>query len=157
MSLNLDLNASLKPLNEWYCDHCGKIIKAPEEGWLEWYRDILGKHDQSNGKGFRIVHHKNECMYNSRQMFEENKLTADMYLIDFTGPDGLVYLLSFIEHERVENNAELIEIIRRIHVPYYEEARRYHNKAEGDGYFDGENEITRYIESTSKHILRQYK
>lgn len=151
------INNDLIALEQWCCDHCGEKIERVEDGWLEWYRDIRSEEPNFKGKGFRIVHHSPKCMYDSREMYRENKLTADMHLEDFTGPDGLVYLLSFIENQRVEDPSELIEIIRRIHTPYYEEARKYHHEAEADGFFDGENEITRYTTSSSIYILNNYK
>ncbi|MCM0627474.1 hypothetical protein M5J14_23660 [Lysinibacillus sp. OL1_EC] len=151
------VNNSLEPLNQWVCDSCGEIIDGPENGWLEWYRDINGSSNYGKGKGFRIVHHDKKCMYNEHALFQQNKLTADMHLDSFVGPDGLVYLLSKIQYDSVEDNAELVEIIRRLHVPYYEEALLYHHAAEEDGYFDGENEITRYTTRTSKYILNNYK
>lgn len=89
-------------------------------------------------------------------MFERGKSNLDGHLNSFVGSDGLVSLLSKFQHERVEENSELAEIIRRLHIPYYEEARKYHTEAETDGYFDGENEVTRYITATSKEILNHY-
>ena len=155
--LNETVNNSLKPLGEWICDSCGGVIQSEDDGWLEWYKDVKPNHEFGKDKGFRIVHHTNRCMFNERAMFNDKKLTADLHLQRLCGPDGLVRLLSFIEHDYVEDNAELVEIIRRLHVPYYEEARQYHHIAEENGYFDGENEITRYTTSTSKYILNNYK
>ncbi|QFF98826.1 hypothetical protein PB01_08260 [Psychrobacillus glaciei] len=155
--MNEYVNNSLEPLQQWYCDNCGEVIEKAEEGWLEWYRDIDKGNAFRKGKGFRIVHHNQRCMYNEKELFKQNKLTADMHLDHYVGPDGLVYLLSKIQYDQVEDNAEIVEIIRRLHVPYYEEALKYHNIAEEKGYFDGENEVTRYTTSTSKYILNHYK
>ncbi len=157
MDINEDVNCSLEPLEQWYCDSCGEVIETVNEGWLEWYRDIKEKSHNNKGKGFRIVHHDKRCMYNSKAMYQQGKLTADMHLDDYTGPNGLVNLLSKIQYEYVEDDAELVEIIRRLHVPYYEEARKYHDAADENGYFDGENEITRYTTRTSMYILNNYK
>ena len=151
------VNNDLDPLQQWFCDECGEIISDETNGWLEWYRDIISNSEFGRNKGFRIVHHDKSCMYDSHQMFSQGKLIADMHLNSFTGPDGLVYLLSKIQYEANEDDSKLVEIIRRLHVPFYEEARRYHANAEVDGYFAGENEVTRYITSTSKHILNHYK
>lgn len=140
-------------MQQWYCDSCGEVIESVENGWFESYadRDNLFKE-----KGFRIVHDNRGCMYNENLMYKDGKSVSDSNLDSFTGADGLVGLLSKIQLEYVEDNAELIEIIRRLHVPYYEEARKYHDEAEVDGYFDGENEITRYITRTSKEIINRY-
>lgn len=153
MSNQENLNNDLKPLEQWYCDHCGEIINTPDEGWLEWYNDYTN----NKGKGYRIVHHDKRCMYNAKQMFAQNKSISDMHLREYIGPDGLVNLLSDIDYGVVENNSDLVEIIRRTHIPYYEEARKYHHIAEQEGFFSGENEVTRYLQSTSKDILNHFK
>lgn len=103
-----------------------------------------------------MVHNKEECIYDSDTMFQEGKLISDMHLNSFVGADGLVNLLSKIQYDYVEDNAAVVEIIRRLHVPYYEEARRYHHEAEIDGYFDGENEVTGYVVRVSKDIINNY-
>ncbi|WP_262173788.1 hypothetical protein [Saccharococcus sp. Marseille-Q5394] len=146
----------LEPIKQWICDACGEIIPNAESGWLEWYRDILPDDEIGKNKGYRIVHHDSRCMYNARLLYKENKLTADMHLDHYVGHDGLVSLLSKVQYDTEENNEELVEIIRRLHVPYFEEARQLHHLAEEDGYFVGENEVTRYLTSTSKHILNRY-
>ena len=153
MTLDKSVNCNLEPLKEWYCDSCGEVIETSNEGWLEWYHNYR---EISQGKGFRIVHHNDNCMYDSNAMFREDKLVSGMHLDRFIGADGLVNLLSKIQYDYVENNAELVEIIRRLHIPYYEEARKYHQEAEIDGYFDGENETIRYIVSTSIDIINKY-
>lgn len=156
MSNQENINNDLIPMEQWYCDHCGEIINTSNEGWLEWYKDIIEK-EFSKRKGYRIVHHNKHCMYDTRQMFSQNKLVSDMHLTDYIGPDGLVLLLSDLDYGDVENNSELVEIIRRLHTPYYEEARKYHDIAKEEGYFSGENEVTRYLQSTSKYILKNFK
>lgn len=149
-----EINNDLVPLKQWYCDNCGEVINKPEDGWLEWYnnRDEIG-----NNRGYRIVHHDKKCMYDDKSLFAENKLVSDMHLSSYIGPDGLISLLSYIESNRAKDNSELVEIIRRLHIPYYEEARKYHRVAEEDGYFSGENEVTRYLQSTSKYIIQNFK
>ncbi|WP_158111550.1 hypothetical protein [Staphylococcus aureus] len=108
-------NNDLIPLKQWYCDDCGEVINEPNDGWLEWYHE---QGEIGNNEGYRIVHHDRKCMYNSKKLFLENKSLSDMHLSDFIGPDGLVTLLSHIEFNDVKDNSELVEIIRRLHVPY---------------------------------------
>ena len=31
----------LEPLKQWYCDDCGQLIKDPEEGWVEWWAELI--------------------------------------------------------------------------------------------------------------------
>ena len=154
MSNQENINNDLIPLKQWYCDSCGEVISKPEDGWLEWYTDVK---EFNNGKGYRIVHHEDHCMYDQHVMYKQKKSVSDMHLDYYMGPDGLVNLLSYIDFDRVEKNSELVDIIRRLHVPYYEEARKYHPIAEAEGFFSGENEASRYLQNTSKHILKNFK
>lgn len=157
MTIHRPLNAELIPLKQWYCDKCGEIIDKEEDGWLEWYHEYDDDMVYRSDQGFRIVHHDKRCMYNSRAMHNANKGVSDMHLEDFTGPNGLANLLSSIELEKCKDNKELIEIIKRLHLPYYEEARRYHDKAEMNGFFDGENEVTRSLVENSITVIGRYK
>jgi len=58
----------------------------------------------------------------------------------FCDVNGLAKLLAMLQYKKLENPDELAEIIRRIHVPYYEEARLYWDTAKADGYFIDANE-----------------
>ena len=31
----------VKPLTVWYCDDCGKPINSIEEGWVEWWTELV--------------------------------------------------------------------------------------------------------------------
>lgn len=157
MSSKENVNNSLVPLGQWYCDSCGKVISSPDDGLLEWYQDSLGNHERGKDKGFRIVHNDDKCAYDSRKMYLKGKSTSDSHLESFIGPDGLSELLVFIGLDKVEDSSEFVDIIRRLHTPYYEEARKYHSIAEQDGYFEGENPLTRYLTETSEYILSNYK
>jgi hypothetical protein len=54
------------------------------------------------------------------------------------------------------SNSCRLEIICRLHVPYYEEARRYFAEARADGHLDGVNEVALYMEDTLKSIVDKY-
>lgn len=45
---------------------------------------------------------------------------------------------------------------RRLHLPYYEEARRYFDEAQADGTLDGVNEIELYRERTLHDLVSTY-
>ncbi|MDF9844962.1 MULTISPECIES: hypothetical protein [unclassified Paenibacillus] len=141
----------LRPLEQWVCDSCNQIINRVQDGWFEWY-------DDSNNQqtGFRIVHNNHQCMYNTRTLFAQGRSTRDMHLDAFVGGRGLVYLLSLIEHPEVTNKAEVTEMVRRLHVAHYEEARLYWPEAESDGFFDGANEIWPYLPETNETLIRRY-
>lgn len=117
----------LKPLKQWICDYCGQVIEKPEDGWLEWKSDLahgLGPH------AFRIVHHKPHspvggCYYTDRMPRYPTNVSDD-HLRQFVGPAGLLGLLDFFDARHwgvAANSADLAEIIRRLHVPGYEQKR----------------------------------
>ena len=117
----------LKRLKQWICDTCGGIIEQPEDGWFEWHSDnVTGLHS-----GFRIVHHRVDCMYDRQTLDQQNKMDASQPLIQLVGSDGLGSLLNIMAlprnihaYKRVDSDG-LLEIIRRLHLPYWEEARLY--------------------------------
>ena len=51
---------------------------------------------------------------------------------------------------------EFAEIMRRLFIPYYEEARRYWERARNDDFFDDPNEVWLYLSSTSQAIIARY-
>jgi hypothetical protein len=125
----------LKPLKQWYCDSCRKIISCPEDGWFEWY----SYNNNSIIAGFRIVHHQIKCQYNEKGLLLNNKQLRDLNLTDILGEDGLGFLLLLIEEsetggEKLENINEILEIIRRTSIPYWEQARFYWQEALSRGY-----------------------
>lgn len=57
---------------------------------------------------------------------------------------------------RVKDIRNWAEVCRRLHVPYYEEARRYFDRAPADGDLDGVNEVTLYTVPVLKSLVEQY-
>ena len=125
----------LEPLKQWICDSCSQVIESPEQGWLEWLWD---QDDDRKAHGFKIVHH---AMYSPRKStrgcyhYDDSVRRADDYLNGYVGKDNLPALLAFLDPGEViastyhgpdlKDMREFVEIIRRLHVPYYEEARLY--------------------------------
>jgi hypothetical protein len=129
----------LIPLKQWICDSCGGIIENPEDGWLEWYDskdEVLSN--------FRIVHQGKSCTYKEQKLREQGILVAELSLERMIGGAGLAHWLFEIELEekgkvksKIGDLTELVEILRRLHVPYWEEARLYWDRAFRDGFHDG--------------------
>ncbi len=149
----------LKPLEEWICDSCGEVVVADQTGsgylqWAEMPSDLAG--------GFRIVHNKAGCL----KQEDLPALTADIELEHWTGADGLVALMAFVDHGRYHGKNESsppkvmldqwAEIVRRLHVPYYEEARQYWEKAEEDGLFEDLNDEQIFYSSFLQEIIGKY-
>ena len=113
----------LEPLKQWYCDACGGIIESADDGWLEW---LPYSEETNDSYGFRIVHNDSACMYGQdMKLIRDPRIVRDNHLSYFLGADGLVYLLHIMEHETTHKSPALIDIIKRLQIPYYEEGRRY--------------------------------
>ncbi|ETT30437.1 hypothetical protein C161_27458 [Paenibacillus sp. FSL R5-192] len=141
----------LIPLKQWVCDSCDENIDV-DDGFFEWYReDSTGKE-----KGFRIVHNKSRCLYDPRQLYRDGKSNLDMNLDAFVGRRGLVTLLSILDEGNIEDVKEWTEVVRRLHVDYYEEARMYWSEAQADGYLDGSNGVSEFLPSNLKELIQKY-
>ena len=47
--------------------------------------------------------------------------------------------------------------MRRLTIPYYEEARLYWSRAEADGFFDGANEVWLYMPHNLEALIERYR
>ncbi len=154
----------LQPLKQWICDYCHETIHSPKEGYLEWIEDSNSKY-----YGFKIVHHylhspKQETRY--RKGCYHYDIKSDTSLESVVGPEGIVMLLSLIDfgpyHNQdyicpsIKNFREFVEIFRRLHIPYYEEARLYWEKALEDNYFESANEIWIYLPENLENLIKKY-
>lgn len=145
----------LLPLSQWKCDACGQIIDRPEMGWVEW---LAGPTRGTKAHAFRIVHNSSRCQYPSTAR------VYDIHLLHLLGPDGLATLLALLapggqtgnREDGVASLDEWGELVRRLHVPYYEEARQYWTDAEADGFFAGPAEHAPYSQATLLGILSRY-
>lgn len=138
------MTLKLTPLKQFYCDECGDLIEKVEDGWVEWYDDY-----QNPAHGFRIVHASgaSPLRKNDRNCYyPESSDISDDHLVHFTKDDGLARLLSFFKKNLADPN-ELSEIIRRIHIPHYEEARVYLARSIRDGIADS-------IDDSQRDLLR---
>ena len=144
----------LIPLKQWLCDSCGEVIEDPEDGWFEWHS--AKDYTISN---FRIVHHRLSCMYNEAALKEQGIMVADHHLSVVIGSRGLAYWLFAIElsetgkASKIKNLVELVGILRRLHIPYWEEARLYWDRAYRDGFHDGCD----FGESNLQSIIEEYE
>ena len=140
---------SLKPLQQFICDECGEVIEKVEDGWIEWFDDF-----ENPIHGFRIVHYSSASPRNEQGRtcyYPESSALCDHHLRDVTGSNGLAYLLSFFERN-LGDPKELAEIIRRIRIPHYEEARQYLAKAYNDGFVDSKD----YGQNDLKQVIQEY-
>jgi hypothetical protein len=91
-----------------------------------------------------------------------------MHLSAFVGADGLQQFLSMLDLGPVldpsaKHTPSLSEMtsftdtVRRLHIPYYEEARRYFADAVEDGYFGDNNEVAIHLPTTCEAIIARYE
>ena len=113
--------------NTWVCDVCGGSVENVRDGWVEWveYKEPDGGW---KGQDLRLVHHRERCMYNDREIVKRGGSVSDMHLHAFLGPDGLMYLLSKIAAGSIATD-EVLDMIKRLHIPGYEQARRHFDRA----------------------------
>jgi hypothetical protein len=78
----------------------------------------------------------NSCRYNSKKEYQKDGGSlADNPLSEFLGPDGLMRLLLSIAENELPT-LEVLEMIKRLHIPGYEHARKHFKGAISSGVFD---------------------
>lgn len=118
---------------QWFCDVCGGVIHSDRDGMLEWNKTYeTTEHSMiAVQNDFQIVHGRwtEQCIPNRT----EAAGLADWHLHWCTGSDGLNKLLSKLADPGTDRKS-LTEIIKRLHVDLYEEARSLLPEAIEDGY-----------------------
>jgi hypothetical protein len=91
-----------------------------------------------------------------------------MHLKAFLSAPGLQCFLSMLdvdslldpsgEHMRPPPDMRsFVATIRRLHIPYYEEARQYFAAARDDEYFRDQNEVSVFLPETCRRIIERYE
>lgn len=126
---------------KFICDNCGEIIEKVSDGWIEWY-NIIDEEGNKVRDGLRLVHHIT-CMYNSQELHRQGKNISDMHLEYFMGDDGLMILLALLgdDYYNFLNPNDVIEMIKRLHIPNYEETRLYLREAISNGVYEPNTHI----------------
>lgn len=83
----------LKPLKQFICHSCGKLIDKPEDGWWEYLDD--GKTNLVSG--FRIVHYGGPCYYNVQALRRKNITVGDMHLNHMLTSGAFGHMLHWLE------------------------------------------------------------
>ena len=141
----------LKPLEQWCCDTCGDVIDGPTNGCVEWHTT----HRTNTVSGFRIVHRSSKCTYRSIELATLGRTSSLLPLLDALNPSGLGHMLGLLEEAvkegsvREEALSEFVEALRRLQIPYYEEARLAWQAGLKEGIHDGK----RYDSATLKHLI----
>ncbi len=162
----------LIPLKQFICDTCSEVINSPEEGWIEWISKLDPVKHTREIHSFNIVHQysasplaktNNEGCYQHQgksgrsdnhlnQFISENYKMANILRMLDIGP----YHNPVFKGTDITDLRQYVETVRRLTIPYYEEARLYWNKAKEDGYFDGSNEISIYGVENLKYLIEKF-
>ncbi|MEK3796127.1 hypothetical protein MKX42_30760 [Paenibacillus sp. FSL R7-0204] len=121
--------------SQWVCDLCSRVIESDKDGMLEWDSYFI-EDDKIVRENFRIVHGR--WMQGCSKNRPTDKL-ADGHLHWYTGSDGLHKSLEMLKRPNL-NIDEFLEITKRLHVDYYEEARQLFDIARENADFDYEEE-----------------
>jgi hypothetical protein len=149
----------------WICDTCGEKIKSPEEGLIEWY-SCNDENGIRRSRKIRLVHQLSASPLRKIKMFRkgcafdlhENIVNVEGFadnrpLAGFLGPDGLMQLLSFVAKGEFPV-VEVVEMIKRLHVPGYEVARHYFRAAISEGVVDAGVPGNFYEQSQINAVLK---
>lgn len=102
----------------WYCDSCARLISSVDDGWVEW----LASEDENGAtilSGLRLVH-RESCRYDARTVFGNRRSVVEGLCLErFTGPDGLILLLSLLAVGELPTT-DIIELAKRVQIPGYE-------------------------------------
>ena len=132
-----------KPLTIWYCDACSGRIEQAGGGVLGWRTNPDLKY-----YSFKLLH-KGECLARSgSDQFRE--------LDSMPGIDGLSYILGWLTQGPIGRNQgremycgvadldEYADLLRRLYIPHYEEARLHFNDPRVLAYHAQSDEFTPY-------------
>jgi hypothetical protein len=125
---------------------------------MQW---LVDDDDQFTKYAFRIVHHLSASpkhgSYGCYYREQAELYVADVPLPYFLGVDGLAHVLSFLtDGAGVRDVGAFVEMIRRCHLPYYEEARRYLARAEYDGVIESAQSAGVYTQDVLRYLVERY-
>lgn len=138
----------------WICDRCGKKIEDIKDGWVEWmtFRDASQNNEYKN-KQMRIVH-RVDCLYTDKELASNNAIASDDDLEHFAGADGLMTLLSYISDDEFVDRENVLEVIKRIHIPGYEVARLHFDEGIANQVFEPNTKPNYYSQHDIQQVLK---
>lgn len=146
------------PLTVWKCDTCGDDITKPGTALVTYRRD-----DDNRAYDFRLVHKNidgHRCDPDNAHGFE-----ASIELHSLLGADGLTDLLSLLSagplkstpgEVRVADLDGYVDLVRRVQIPWYEEARPYWGTEYTGELVAGANATYPYMPDVLERIANQH-
>lgn len=124
---------------KWQCDGCGEPILDARQGLFEYQSVKCEEVEGPRARGLRLFHvtrpdprrpRKFGCQYdNDYYSSPRSEYTIrSILLTEMMGPEGLQFFLRLISVGELPTD-EVLEMIRRVHVPGYEHARLHFEEA----------------------------
>ncbi len=127
----------------WACDVCYQPISCVEDGWVQWVH--FGQYLEGYSRDLQLVHVRAAspltesrfgCQFDSHAMFKATGgCVQSLHLGHLVGPNGLMMLLRLIHEGELPQN-DVLELTKRLHIPGYEQARDYFDRAISAGAFE---------------------
>ncbi|HDR7255274.1 TPA: hypothetical protein QCW96_004661 [Bacillus pacificus] len=136
--LNREINTQgmLIPISEWYCDDCGRVIFKEDDAIIECKTNNVEM--TKNRRYFRIIHKK--CI-------SQIDVRGEIVAFNLGFSESLNNLLISVD-DKIEYDLDSFnEVLKRITVPYYEQARRISN---------ANDNIQFNIQDLNRNRLRNY-
>ncbi len=161
----------LEPLKQFICDKCHQVIETPEDGWVEWLDSTNELTGNSSRHGFKIVHRSIRDENGKRKatrcyFYDGYAERCDNHLEEILGRRKMEFITGFLDPgvniqdefngPGVSNIREYVEFIRRLTLPYYEEARLYFTDAKNNSEFEGRHEMSAYTPEFLMQIIEDY-
>jgi hypothetical protein len=134
----------------WFCDKCGEPVTTGDVGQVVWQVDP----SSGLGSAYEIIH-KTCNVDNSRRGYE---------LDSVLGADGLSKLLAELSSGPFKRQPgamavgdvdSYVDVLRRLHILQYEEARRRFGDSSVQDFYGAANEYMPYLQSELKAIARR--
>jgi hypothetical protein len=134
----------MRPTTTWICDTCNGVINKAEDGGAEWLR-VADENGCWHSRGLRLVHRcgasplgARRCDYHHFAAIRKHTVTlCERPLAGLLSHDGLMELLSMLNRREAPMD-EILEMIKRLHIPGYEPARPHFDRAIASGVFQAD-------------------
>jgi len=135
----------VEPLTQWKCSRCGGMVSV-DQGYVTWDDDTQGP------RNFNIVH-QDRC--------DSGVQHSSAALGDFLGPDGLAYLTSMLSYgpalqgqgsPTAPNLEQFTDFLRRVQLPFYEEARQRYQEQDVQDDLQGTNQVAPYLQRYMRRL-----
>ncbi|MFI5298378.1 MAG: hypothetical protein ACHREM_09790 [Polyangiales bacterium] len=155
---------TLRPLEQFFCDSCGAVIARPAHGIVTWAHEEDADVGRKN-HSFTIIHAADRTPNPSRPC-DDGVRTSVRPLVDWLGTRGLIHGFGMLDaglhHQprfsgtRVRDVREWTELMRRLHLPYFEEARHFWTPASA-GYFGDVSEEKIYQPTYLRQLIEHFE